>query len=126
MGEVDCIVIDGWHKGHHVKMPDIRQTLSLLKPKTITIDDCCDGEPVGVDNDMRKDYVLAFVATDRKTALYSTDGNSESIMKRDWFVPQDKNWVEQPLYIGIHDPRSVVDYASLESAPPKESNVKEV
>jgi len=107
------LVIDGWHKGYTVNAP-INQQLYLLKPKTITIDDCCDGEVVGIDKDLRKEYKLASVSQDSKVALYSIDGTLESIFQRDWIVPSDKNWIEQPLYIGIHDPRAVVDYTSLQ------------
>lgn len=46
------LVIDGWHKGYVVNA-DIMQTLTLLKPKTVTIDDCCDGEVVGIDDSLR-------------------------------------------------------------------------
>lgn len=114
---VRCIVLDGWHKGHMVTLPEVLPRLSLLKPKTITIDDCCDGDVVGVDRDLRKDYYLAFVSIDRRVALYSIDGKPDSFFAdRNWVVPADKNWVEQPLYVGIHDPRSVIDYSTVGDA----------
>jgi len=110
---VECIVLDGWHKGHHLVLPDTYPRISLLKPETITIDDCCDGEPAGIDKDLRKDYLLAFVAVDKKIALYTTDGTSKAITQRDWVTPANRNWLEQPLYVSIHDPnKSVVDHHS--------------
>ena len=111
---IKCLVLDGFHKGHRVDMYRPLQHLVLLKPKAITIDDCCDGEVVGVDNDDRKDYTLAGYSVDRKTALYSTDGSMDSIFNRDWIVPADKNWVEQPIYMSIHDPRAVIDNSTIE------------
>ena len=108
------LVIDGWHKGYTVNA-EIMQHLYLLKPKTITVDDCCNGEVVGVDADLRKQYTLASVSQDRKTAIYSTDGSLDSIFQRDWIVPADKNWYEQTLYIGAQDPRAVFDYKSVEA-----------
>ena len=111
-GRVECIILDGFHKGHHIVMSDIRQRISLPKPKAITIDDCCGGDVVGVDNDLRKDYELAFVAIDRKIALYTTDGSSKPIMQRGWIVG-DRTWLETPLYMGIHDPRAVIDYTTI-------------
>jgi hypothetical protein len=92
-----------------ITMDEPRQTISLLRPPVITIDDCCDGEVVAEAPKGRYDYILAFMSIDRKTALYSTDGSSEEIYKnRSWIVPQDKNWVEQPLYVGMHDERAVL------------------
>lgn len=114
---ITCIVLDGWHKGHTVVLPGVQQTISLLKPKTITIDDCCDGEMVGVDRDLRKDYRLAFVSVDQEIALYTVDGTSKAITQRDWITPANKNWVEEPLFVGIHDPRSVINYATIEEQP---------
>lgn len=117
---IKCLVLDGFHKGHRVDMAEPLHTLVLLKPRAITIDDCCDGEVVGVDDDIKKHYMLAGYSVDRKTALYSTDGSMDSIFERDWIVPADKNWVEQPIYMGIHDPRATVDYSTIERTEDKE------
>jgi hypothetical protein len=106
---IKCLVLDGFHKGHRVDMPTPLQQLVLLKPKAITIDDCCDGDVVGVDNDIKKTYILAGYSVDRSIALYSTDGSMDSIFNRDWIVPSDKYQPEQPIYMGIHDPRAVID-----------------
>jgi hypothetical protein len=110
---IKCLVLDGFHKGHRVDVGTPLQQLVLLKPKAITIDDCCDGDVVGVDNDDRKYYRLAGYSLDRKTALYSTDGSMDSIFDRDWIVPTNKNWVEQPIYMSIHDPRAVIDHSTV-------------
>lgn len=111
---IKCLVLDGFHKGHRVDVPTPLQQLVLLKPKAITIDDCCDGEVVGVDNDMKKTYMLAGYSVDRSVAFYSTDGSMDSIFDRDWIIhAKDFMWHEQPIYIGIHDPRAVVDYSTI-------------
>lgn len=112
---IKCLVLDGFHKGHRVDVVVPLPQLVLLKPKAITIDDCCDGEVVGVDNDDRKYYTLAGYSVDRKCAFYSTNGSMDSIFERDWIVPADKNWVEQPIYMSIHDPRAVVDNSTLDT-----------
>lgn len=114
---VKCLVIDGYHKGHTVTLDQPLHRLSLLKPVTITVDTCCyEGDEVmGVDRDLRKDYTLAGYSVDRKIAFYSTDGSMESIFKRDWIGHKDgPRWTEQPIYVGMHDPRSVVDYSTIE------------
>jgi hypothetical protein len=104
---VSCIVLNGWHKGHQINLPDLVHTLSLIRPEVITMDYCCDGEEFSRAPTKKHEYKLAFYSVDRKTALYSTDGDSKSIMaERDWIIPRDKNWGEQPLYVGMHDRRS--------------------
>lgn len=110
---ITCIVLNGFHKGHTIELPEILPRLVLLKPKTITIDDCCDGEPVGVDNDLKKEYLLAFLSQDKQVALYTIDGKSKAMTERDWVTPANRNWLETPLYIGIHDPRAVIDNSTL-------------
>lgn len=112
---IKCLVIDGWHKGHSVTVDRPLQRLSLAKPKTITVDYCCnDGDEVmGVDRDLRKDYELAGYSVDRSIVFYSTDGSMESLFNRDWIAHEDGfKWKEQPIYVGMHDPRAVVDYSS--------------
>lgn len=107
---IRCLVINGFHKGHSVTVGEPLQQLVLLKPKAITIDDCCDGEVVGVDNDVNKYYMLAGYSVDRSVALYSTDGSMDSIFDRDWIVAaKDHTWIERLIYMGIHDPRTSHD-----------------
>lgn len=111
---ITCIVIDGFHKGHRVDIKEPLQRLVLLKPKAITIDDCCDGSVVGVDNDIEKEYLLAGYSIDRTIAFYSIKGDMKSILNREWIVyNKDYNWFEQPLYIGIHDPRAVINNSTI-------------
>lgn len=114
MSKIDCIVLDGWHKGHHIVMPKVHKKIVLMKPVTTTVDDCCGGEVVGQDAELQKEYVLAFASEDGKTCLYSTDGKSGSIMHRNWIVPNDRNWLETPLFVSINDPnRAVVDHTTI-------------
>lgn len=114
---IKCLVIDGYHKGHSVTVDRPLQRLSLLKPVTITIDYCCnDGDEVmGADRDVRKDYELAGYSVDREIAFYSTDGSMESLFNRDWVQSiHGFQWAEQPIYVGMHDPRAVIDHSTIE------------
>lgn len=38
-----CVVLDGFHSGHVVKLEAHVKVLKLYKPKAITVDLCCDG-----------------------------------------------------------------------------------
>lgn len=106
---ITCIVLDGWHKGHVVQMPEELQEIVLLRPPVVTIDDCCDGEIVNKVPSNRHHYKLAFTSIDGETALYTKDGSSKAIQaNRDWVRPVDSNWLEQVLYVGIHSPRAVL------------------
>lgn len=80
MSEYRCLVIDGFHKGHRVDVGTPLNRLVLLKPRAITIDDCRDGDVVGVDNNIKKEYKLAGYSVDRTIAFYSTDGSMESLL----------------------------------------------
>jgi hypothetical protein len=114
--------LDGYHKGHTVTVPEPLHKLSLAKPKTITLDTCCyEGDEVmGVDRDLRKDYQLAGYSVDRSIAFYSTNGSMESLFNRDWICHQDGyQWKEQPIYVGMHDPRAVVDYSTIDEPTPQ-------
>lgn len=111
---VNCIVLDGWHKGHMIRLPNTPQEIHLLRPRTITIDDCCDGEKVADIPKGQDTYILAMGSIDGDTALYSSDGSSKSMWEnKRWVVPNDKNWIEEDLYVGIHDHRASVDSSSL-------------
>lgn len=112
---VRFLVIDGWHKGHEIHVNTVLQRLVLMKPKTITIDNCCGGDVVGIDND-KKEYLLAGGSQDGTVAFYSEDGTMDSLFKREWITPANvSTWFEQPLYIDIHDPRAVIDYSTVEN-----------
>lgn len=113
---IKCLVIDGYHKGHTVTVDTPLDRLSLLKPVTTTIDTCCnDGDEVmGVDRDLKKEYQLAGYSVDRTIAFYSTNGSMESLFNRDWIQHQDGfQWIEQPIYVGMHDPRTVIDHSTI-------------
>lgn len=121
---IRCIVLDGWHKGHMVDLPEPRQVISLIRPRVITFDDCCDGSEVADVSSNKHDYSLAFRSVDGEVALYSTDGKSKHIYnQRDWITTADGKWAEQPLYVGIHDPRAIMEY---DITPPKQEVNKEV
>lgn len=121
MSRIECLVLDGFHKGHSVVVDRPLQELVLLKPKTITIDDCCDGEIMGIDNDIKKRYKLDGYSVDRTIAVYSTDGSMKSIFARDWITKEEPlKYAEQPIYVGIHDPRAVIDNSTIkEPTPPQ-------
>ena len=110
---IKCLVLDGFHKGHRVDVSTPLQVLTLLKPVAITINNYYNNDVMGVDRDSTKTYMLAGYSADKSIALYSTDGSMDSIFNRDW-IAMDKDWKEQPIYIGIHDPRAVVDYSTIE------------
>lgn len=113
---IQCLVIDGYHKGHTVTVATPLQALSLLKPKIITIDDCCNegDEVVGIDRDLRKEYLLAGYSVDRSIAFYSTDGSMQSLLNRNWVSHIDGyRWHEQPIYVGMHDPRAVINHSTI-------------
>lgn len=93
-----------------IELPALLPAIELFRPQVVTIDDCCEGDVVNDAGPERHLYKLAFRAIDGQTALYSVNGDSEPICShREWIVPADRNWLEQPLYVGIHDPRSVME-----------------
>lgn len=55
----------------------------------------------------------------------------ESLFARDWISHQDGyQWNEQPIYVGMHDPRAVVDYSTIDepsakSTPPFNNKEKD-
>jgi len=78
------------------------------------MDYCCDGEEHDRAPTNKHNYQLAFTSLDRKTALYSTDGSSTAFEKKDWFVSnKDVQWAGQPIYVGMHDPRSVTQPTAI-------------
>ena len=124
---IQCLVIDGFHKGHSVTVDTPLQRLALMKPITTTVDFCCgEGDEVmGVDRDLRKEYQLAGYSVDRDIAFYSTDGSMNSLLQRDWISHRDGyDWKEQPIYVGMHDPRAVVDHSTIEPVNSKEASTK--
>lgn len=107
---VNCIVLDGWHKGTVVRMPRELQSLVLPRPRVVAVDYCCDGEVFKDSAPDKHSYVLTFMSVDKKTALYSTAGNSEVIERgRDWITTINTEWLQTPLYVGMHDERAVFE-----------------
>lgn len=99
---IQAIVIDGFHKGHVVRMSYF-PTIRLLKPQTIEIDTCCDlyEYPPSVSESI--EYKACFQAVDQEVVLYSTTGKSEDVFK--WFAiaVSDKPWRDDTsLYYGLH------------------------
>lgn len=116
---VMCIVLDGYHKGHMIRLPRVMQEIRLVRPRTITIDDCCDGEKVGDIQKGYEFYKLAFGSIDGETALYTWNGGSRQLWNmREWigYTKGYEHWAEQKLYVSIHDPRATIDWESVKRA----------
>lgn len=101
---ITAIVLDGFHKGHVVRM-EYMKTLRLLKPRSLTVDYCCDGD-VTVDSpvDSYVDYKECFRAVDGDVVLFSEKGKSMDILS--WFKHEvtAKKWNEYTtLYFGYHN-----------------------
>ena len=76
MRTIECVVLDGFHKGHVVRLP-YHPTIRLYKPKTQTVDFCCGGEDIGeLKPDEILEYKECFRAADGMTVLYSVKGAS--------------------------------------------------
>lgn len=106
---ITAIILDGWHAQEVLRLPTVRQVVSLLKPPTITYCDCSPEYPetFAVPN-YRVDYKLLFVSVDRKTALYSQSGKSEDVLG--WFAQASREHpykVRETLVFGCHDPKAV-------------------
>lgn len=101
---ITAVVLDGFHKGHVVRM-DYHPTIKLLKPKVQTIDYCCGGDDIGMPTlDEIVEYKECFRGVDTDVVLYSTKGASTDFLG--WFGWQrsDKPWTPQTLlYMGYHD-----------------------
>jgi hypothetical protein len=104
-----CIVIDGWHKGQVIEWREPQPTIRLLKPKTVTL---CDCDPNISEERFESlaeqlEYKLAFIAIDRKVALYSVSGDSlkvfDSFIHRHYAKPFGSDTV---LEFGCHDERA--------------------
>jgi hypothetical protein len=69
------IVIDGFHKGHVIDLPNPAPTITLVKPKTITVCDC--DEPDIQNHDFAASQITY------QCAFKSIDGRSLSILKKE-------------------------------------------
>lgn len=103
---ITAIVLDGFHRGHTVRM-DYMPTLKLLKPRVHRMDYCCrGGKEVYLEEDEIIVYNVCFQAIDRKMALYSLKGESQDLMLGNLFghVFSEKPWSRKTdLYMGFHE-----------------------
>lgn len=100
---IQAIVIDGFHKGHVVRMP-YYPTIKLMKPIVVMVDTCCYGDELPPEPAQPIEYKECFRAVDQEIVLYSTTGKSEDLHK--WFgvALSDKPWrADTTLYMGFHD-----------------------
>lgn len=114
MDSIKCIVIDGWHKGHMVILPQMLSVLRLHRPAVTTICDCSEFEETFKPAPSIDTYRLAFAAVDGKSAIYTVKGDSEPMVSnRDWHTyANDKPWKDTPLYVNCHDDRAIFAVSS--------------
>ncbi len=78
---ITCIVLDGFHKGHVVRMPNYLPVLRLLKPRINRIDYCCHSDDEGlIEEPEQLEYLACFHAVDQDVVLYSQKGKSLDIL----------------------------------------------
>lgn len=95
-----CVVLDGWHRGHIVVIPSgAPPTLRLYRPKVVTwcacnIDQIA--EPFTHDASVCE-YKVCMRSIDGQTAAYSEKGNSDALLKgRDWVQRNDVGILSKP------------------------------
>jgi len=103
MNKILAIILDGFHKGHALKM-EYSPVIKLIKPKTVIVDYCCDNG-MSPDDDLRVlQYIECFRAVDKNIVLYSENGMSMDFLRL--FPKQEfesKPWTEDiTLYFGFH------------------------
>ena len=74
---IRAVVIDGFHKGQMVVM-EYHPTLKLYKPKTVTVDYCCDFSEYPSSEEILE-YRECFRGVDGKVVLYSQKGDSTAV-----------------------------------------------
>lgn len=101
---ITAVILDGFHKGHVVRM-QYMPTVKLLKPRTLRVDYCCD-EGITVDSPIPTDieYKECFRAVDGDVVFYSESGKSMDFIG--WFSwskarQRWNNFTE--LYMGYHN-----------------------
>jgi hypothetical protein len=102
--KIRAIILDGFHKGHVVAM-EYGPTIKLLKPRSLKVDYCCDGD-ILVDNptDIEVEYKECFRGVDKEIVMYSEKGKSSDFLS--WFKHEVsmKPWTEYTtLYFGYHN-----------------------
>lgn len=84
---MQCVVLDGWHKGHVVMLPDAPPTIRLYQPKVVTWCECSESLDATASDPTAREYKLAFRATDGEVACYSVKGDSGALLSgRDWIA----------------------------------------
>lgn len=103
MKTIQAIVLDGFHKGHTMRI-EYYPILKLLKPKTVTVDYCCDMSEYPDDGAEMLVYKECFRSVDQEMVLYSVEGKSIDFMK---FFDREvtrKPWhPKTTLYFGYHN-----------------------
>lgn len=102
--KIKAIILDGFHKGHMVRM-EYMPTVKLLQPRTVSVDYCCDGDMM-VQNPTPDyiEYKECLRAVDQKVVFYSLNGKSE-----DFIESFEKQFITNPwneldtLYVGYHN-----------------------
>ena len=100
---IQAIVIDGFHKGHVVRM-EYYPKLKLLKPKSIRVDYCCDMSESPINDEEMAVYKECFRAVDQKLVLYSTTGKSQDVFSMFPHEVSEKPWISNRTYLkfGYH------------------------
>lgn len=105
MALITAVILDGFHKGHVVRMENM-PSLRLPEPRNLTTDYCCDADST-VNNAVPeyREYVECFRAVDGDVVMYSEKGKSRDFMS--WFnreVSSESPWNEYTtLYFGFHN-----------------------
>lgn len=101
---ITAIVLDGFHRGHVVRM-SYYPTLRLLKPKVLRVDYCCGGDEIGLEKDEIVEYKECFRGVDQDVVLFSKKGKSYDILGM--FNFQEKSifpWTHNTtLHMGYHN-----------------------
>lgn len=104
------VILDGWHRGEVIRLPNPGPTVRLLKPPVITVCDCnADFAPdeFGPTDSEMITYHVAFLSVDGDVALYSTNGKSMNFFDRFIHHYQAKPYSRtETLRFGCHDPKA--------------------
>lgn len=120
---ITAVVIDGFHKGHVVRM-EYCPILKLLRPAIVRVDYCCDMSEFREDESGMEVYKECFRAVDQRVVLYSTTGESMAVFNG--FFGFDMEVVNKPwtprtvLKFGYHN-EPIKRIEEDESLTPKSS-----
>lgn len=105
---IQAVVIDGFHKGHVLRLP-YSPVISLAKPKVVMVDVCCPQYPDSHHDAEILQYKECFRAVDKEMVLYSVDGKSTALFEGNGFFGFTPEWTSKPwspktvLYYGYHE-----------------------